>query len=210
MLNMNRLIPLASVLLAFSVVEAQAEQKPFNLQGIYLEGCSCSLVCACALTGEMAEGCQVMGALIISSGNYGDIDLSDTKLAFAFGGGWVRIFVQSKDSSKAEAVNALGRKLFRSYGKVESTQNTGIDLSGSDGNYTLKVEGGKIMTLTTQPVLGADKRTAVVYTNYPDPLFHTIMQGRVVAGTYNDGQHRVTLEGTNSFFNQKWSASGEI
>lgn len=205
---LNRVVSLALLILTITAPLVRAQEKPFNLAGVYLEGCSCGLVCACALTGEMAKGCQVMGAMIISSGTYGDADVADTRIAFAVGDKWVRIYIQSKDLAKAEIAGALARELFGTYGKIESVREAKIDLTGADGSYVLKVDGGKVLQLTTQPMLGADKKTAVTYTNYPDPLFHTIMQAKVLSGSYNDGEHHFTLEGTNSFFNQNWSASG--
>jgi hypothetical protein len=210
---MNHLKEYLAVALLFLVlipIGARADEKPFNLHGIYLEGCSCDVVCACDLKGAMVKGCQVMGGMIISSGNYGDFNLSGAKIAFAVGDQWVRIYVQSKDPAQDEVAGAMARALLGAYGRVEAIRNAEIELSGNNGNYTLKVDAGKVINLKTQPVLGADKKTAVTYTNYPDPLFHTILQAKVVSGTYNDGKHHFTLKGTNSFFNQDWAASGKI
>jgi hypothetical protein len=206
-LNFSAYIVLLSLALAAQGVRAQ--EKPFDLSGVYLEGCSCKLVCACDLNGEMAKGCQVIGAAIVSSGTYGDADVSGTKIAFAVGDKWVRTYIQASDPARTQAAESLAKALFSSYGAVETVTGAEIDLSGSDGNYTLTVNGGAVLELKTQPVIGADNKTAVTYTNYPDPLFHTIMQGRVVSGSYNDGEHHFTLEGSNSFFNQNWSASGK-
>ncbi len=207
---LKKYLAVASLFLVLTTIEARADQRPFDLQGIYLEGCSCNLVCACDLEGAMVEGCQVMGMMIISSGTYADFNLSGVKMAFAIGDKWVRIYVQSKDPAQAKVAGAMGRALFSTYGTVEAIHNAEIELSGSNGNYTLKVDGGKVINLKIQPVLGADMKTAVIYTNYPDPLFHTIMQAKVVSGIYNDGKHNFTLKGTNSFFNQDWATSGKI
>jgi hypothetical protein len=206
----KRCLILASLCFILLPVTARADQKPFDLHGIYLEGCSCALVCTCDLKGSMAKGCRVMGAMFISTGTYGSADLSGVKMAVAVSDKWVRIYVQAKDAAQAEAAGALGRALMAAYGKVETVRNAKIELSGSNGAYTLRVDSGKVMTLKTQPVLGADKNTAVTYTNYPDPLFHTIMQAKVVSGSFKDGKRRFTLKDTNSFFNQDWAASGSI
>jgi len=210
MRSVIRYFVLIAFLLVLTSALAQAQQNPFDLHGIYVEGCSCNMVCTCALDGEMAPGCRVMGAMIISSGNYGDVDLSGVKLAFVIGGKWVRIYVQAKDLTRSVAAGELGRALLSSYGKVESVRNAQIDLSGSDGNYKLMVDGGKVVLLQTKPVLGADGKTAVTYTNYPDPLLHTIMQAKVVSGSFKEDEHGFSLKGSNSFFNQNWSASGNI
>ncbi len=210
MLHLKRSFAFATFLLVLSVLEARAQEKPFDLHGIYLEGCSCKVVCTCNLEGAMVRGCQVMGAMIISSGSYADFNLSGVRVAFAIGDRWVRIYVQSKDSARSKAAGEMARSLFSSYGTVETIRNAEIELSGSNGSYTLKVDDGKVIHLKTQPILGADGKTAVTYTNYPDPLFQTIMQAKVISGSYNDGEHHFTLEGTNSFFNQDWAVSGKM
>jgi len=209
MLYLKRFSFLFVFLLVLTAFETQAQQKTFDLHGIYLEGCTCEVVCSCDLKGEMVKGCQVMGAMIISSGSYGDFKLSDVKIAFAVGGKWVRIYAQSKDSAQREVAGEMARAFLSAYGAVESIRDAEIELSGSNGNYTLKVDGGKVIHLKTQPILGADGKTAVTYTNYPDPLFQTIMQGKVVTGSYKDGKHHFQLKGTNSFFNQDWAVSDE-
>jgi hypothetical protein len=210
MLYLKRCFMLSIFLFVFTSLEARAQEKPFDLHGIYLEGCSCKVVCSCDLIGGMVKGCQVMGAMIISSGSYADFKLSDVKIAFTVGDKWVRIYVQSKDPAQSEVAGEMARAMFSAYGTIESIRNAEIELSGSNGNYTLKVDGGKVINLKTQPVLGADGKTAVTYTNYPDPLFQTIMQAKTVSGSYDDGEHHFRLEDTNSFFNQDWAVSGKI
>lgn len=209
MLNVKRNLALAAIFLIFAYAGARAQQKQFDLHGTYVEGCSCNIVCTCSLRGAMVPGCQVMGAMIISSGKYGDADLSGVKLAFAIGDKWVRIYVQSDDPARMETADALGRALLSPYGKIESVSKAKIELSGSDGNYTLAVDGGKSILLKTKPVLGADGKTAVTYTNYPDPLLRTIMQGQTISGSYQDDVHHFTLKDSNSFFIQDWNASGQ-
>lgn len=209
MFRLNHRFGLVLLLVGFSTLQVHAQEKPFEMHGTYVEGCGCNIPCACVFSG-MAHGCQLVGVAIISSGTYSDADLSGAKIVFVVGGKWVRIFVQSKDSAQARAAGALGRALFSAYGKVEAIQNARIGLSGNNGNYTLLVNDGKLIRLKTQPVLGADKKTAVTYTNYPNPLFQTIMQAKVISGSYRDGKHHFSLKGTNAFFNQHWSTAGNI
>jgi len=203
----NKFFSLFIILLFFNSVETRTQQKPFDFQGIYLEGCNCQMVCSCDLYGEMVKGCQVMGAMIISSGSYADFKISNMKIAFAIGDKWVRIYLQSEDPEQDKVAAEMAEMIFSSYGIVESVSNAEIELSGSNGNYTLTVDQGKVIELKTQSVLGADGKTAVTYTNYPDPLFHTIMQAKVVSGSYNDGDRHFKLEGSNSFFNNDWAVS---
>jgi hypothetical protein len=206
----KRCLVLAASLIVLAALGAKAQERPFDLHGIYLEGCTCKMVCTCSLEGAMAPGCHVMGALVISSGTFGDSSLAGVNVAFAIGEGWVRLYIQSGDPARSKTAGDMLRPLYSAYGTVESIHDAKIELSGSNGNYTLTVDDGKVMTLKTEPVLGADKKTAVTYTNYPDPLFQTIMQAKVISGTYKDDKHHFTLEGTNSFFNQNWSVAGKI
>lgn len=206
----KKLFSLFVFLFVLIAVQAHSQQKQFNLKGIYLEGCTCEVVCSCDLKGEMAKGCQVMGAMIISSGFYGNSKLSDVKIAFAVGDKWVRIYVQLKDSAQRKVASEMAQAFLSAYGTVESIRDAEIDLSGSVGNFSLKVDNGKVIQLETQPILGADGKTAVTYINYPDPLFHTIRQGKVITGNFKDGNRNFKLSGTNSFFNQDWSVSGEM
>jgi len=158
----------------------------------------------------MVPGCHVMGVMIISSGNYHGKKLSGGKIAFAVADKWVRIYLQTSDKDQFEIISTMCREMFAEYGTIESIRNADVKLTGNDGNYTLSVDNGQVILLKTKPILGADGKTAVTYTNYPDPLFHTIMQGRVESGSYNDGEHHFTLENSNSFFNQEWQISGRM
>jgi len=207
---LKKYFAVALLFLFFIPIEACSEQTSFEVKGIYLEGCNCNMACTCDLEGAMVKGCQLIGAMIISSGTYAGSKLSDVKIAFAIGDNWVRIYVHSKDSAQNKIAGELGRKFLSAYGTVEKIISAEIKIFGSNGNYTLKVDGEKVINLQTQPVLGADEKTAVTYTNYPDPLFQTIMQGKVVSGSYEDGEHHFTLKGTNSFFNQDWVLSGKM
>lgn len=196
--------------LVLSQAAVRADEKPFELHGTYLEGCSCKMVCTCALRGEMMPGCQVLGAMIITSGSYGKTDLSGVKLAFAIGEEWVRIYVQAADSTVGDAAGAMATAMLSAYGRVESISRAQVDLTGSDGHYSLAVNGGEDFLLKTEPVLGGDGETAVTYTNYPDPLLPTIRQGKTISANYSDDTHHFTLKESNSFFNQDWGVSGKI
>ncbi|MGW8180041.1 MAG: DUF1326 domain-containing protein [bacterium] len=198
---------LLSFVLAVAIYESRAQQKPLDLHGIYLEGCTCKVVCSCDLEGAMARGCHVMGVLIIRSGSYEGYQLSNVKIAFAMTDKWIRIYIQTQDAAQDRIVGEMAREIFAAYGSIESMRDADIDFSGNNGTYSLKVDGGKVMDRNTRPVYGADGKSAVAYTNYPDPLFHTIMQAKVVSGRYTDGGHEFTLEGTNSFYNQEWVVS---
>ena len=83
-------------------------------------------------------------------------------------------------------------------------------MTGDGSNYTLSVDGGKIMSLATEPVLGADQKTPFSYHNTLMPLSPTILQGKTLTGSYNDGAHSFTLANSNCYFNPQAKASGEL
>jgi hypothetical protein len=186
------------------------EKHRFDIAGTFVEGCSCTLVCKCNM-GQMDHGCQGVGAMTFTSGSYRGVDLSGAKIAYGVApGGWVRIYTDAQDVKQQEALAALGRAAFSAFGKIEDTRNARIELTGRDGKYTLNVDGGKIMSLSTEPVLGADQKTPFSYHNTLLPLSPTILQGKTLKGSYNDGTHSFTLANSNSYFNPQAKNSGEL
>ena len=184
--------------------------KPFSVSGTYIEGCNCSIVCTCVLTGFM-KGCEGVGAMALTSGSFNGEDLAGVKIAAGIGlGSWVRVYVDAKDAKQSAAAGEFARTAFAPYGKVEAVTDAKIDISGADGKYTLSVDGGKVMALTTEPVLGLDKKSAVAYTNFPDPLNPTIYQGKTVSGSFKDGAHSFKLAASNAFFNPTMKSEGKL
>jgi hypothetical protein len=72
------------------------------------------------------------------------------------------------------------------------------------------VDGGKTMTLTTQPVFGRDKRTPITISNIKNPLNPTVMQGKTVEGSFEDGERTVTLKDSNAYFTDRMQQSGSM
>ncbi len=67
------------------------------------------------------------------------------------------------------------------------------------------------MKYQTKVVLGSDHKTLIVHTNISDPLNSPFFQVLSESGVYNDNGRTITLEkGTNSYFNDKMDASGEL
>ncbi len=158
------------------------EKQRFDVAGTFVEGCSCSMVCRCNM-GQMGHGCQGVGAMVIMSGSYKGVDLGGAKMAYGVApGSWVRIYTEAKDASQQEALRAFLRAAFSPLGKVEEVKTAKIELTGDGGKYTLKVDGGRIMSLTTEPVLGADQKTPFSYHNTLMPLSPTILPGQDAQG----------------------------
>lgn len=185
-------------------------KHPFKVSGAFVEGCSCQMVCSCNM-GHMGHACQGVGAMIFQSGSYMGTDLSGAKMAYAVSpGNWVRVYTEAKSPAQEKALGAFISAALGAFGKIEEVKSAKIELTGADGKYTLQVDGGKIMSLSTEPVLGADGKKPFTYHNTLMPLSPTILQGRTLKGSYNDGGHTFTLADSNSYFNPSAMASGTL
>jgi hypothetical protein len=187
-----------------------AEGKEYNTTGLFVEGCSCHIPCTCEISG-LTHGCQGVGALIISKGMFNGVDLSGAKLAYATApGSWINFYLEAKDQQQEDALTEFAKGAFREFGKVESVKKASISVKGKGGRYMLSVDGGKVMELTTEPVLGVDKKTPISYSNVFNPVSPTVKQSKTVKGSYHDGDHSFELEGSNSYFNSSAHGAGNI
>jgi len=204
------LVVAAFVVLVVPSGTASAGGGKWNVKGTYLEGCSCMGVCGCELTG-MESGCQGIGALVLSGGSWNGTNLAGAKIAYAtVPGEWVRIYVDAKDDKQREAATAFGTSALKDFGKLDKVASARINVSGKEGKYTMDVDGGNIMSLTTEPVLGGDNKTPIMHTNVKNPLNSVFVQGKTIAGKYSDGDKTFELKGTNSYSNPHMKGSGTI
>jgi hypothetical protein len=192
---------------------AQSNQgkEDFSVEGMFVDCCSCRPPCPCELT-EVAGGCEGVGAHQISSGKYAGDDLAGVKIAHAkVVGEWVNLYIDARDQKQLAAAERFGRAAFAKFGPIKQVKAARIEVSGADGRYIVTVDGGKIMKLETEPVLGGDGKTPIGYTNIQNAVNPTVYQAAVVSATYSDGDKKVTLEkGRNSHFNPKLKSSGKI
>ena len=187
-----------------------AEAAEYHAVGTFIDGCSCSVPCLCDLGGT-PHGCQGAGVMAFTSGSYKGIDLTGAKVAYATApGNWIRFYVDTKSPQQEEAVTALAKGVFHEFGKVEAVKKASVALTGKAGRYTLSVDGGKILELTTEPVLGGDKKTPLTHGNVFNPLSPTVMQGKTVKATFHDGDRSFTLGGSNAYFNASAKSSGKV
>jgi hypothetical protein len=187
-----------------------AAKQAYTASGVFVEGCSCSAPCPCELV-DVKKGCEGVGAMTLTSGSYMGTDLAGTKIAYATGPGeWVRLYVDPKNPSQAKAAEAFAKAVYSAFGPIEAVKQAPIAISGKGGRYTLTVDGGKIMKLTTEPVLGGNKRTPIMISNTQDPLHPDVMQGKTVSGSYKDEKHSFELKGSNSYFTDRMKSSGKI
>jgi hypothetical protein len=203
--------PIALVVAISAGMTALAGGSAFRVEGTYVEACTCMPPCGCEIVG-LEKGCEGVGATEIKSGSFGGVSLSGCKTAYAtVPGEWVRIYIDAKSPAQRKAAEGYSRGVLSAFGKIESVSDAKISFSGSNGKYTVMVDGGKVMKFSTEPVLGADKRTAVAITNVNDPINKTFYQGKAVMGEYHDGGTSFTIyKGNNSFFNDKMKASGKL
>jgi hypothetical protein len=190
--------------------EAKKDQKDFNVEGYYCEACSCKPPCPCEMT-EANGACKGVGAYHFTSGKYDGKDISGARVAYALHvGDWVNIYIDAKDDQKA-AVEAFARAALAGFGPIKSVKSAKVEMTHKDGHYTVSVDGGKVFSCQTDPVMGGDKKTPIVHQNTQDALNPTMYQGTCVSCEYKDGDQAFKLDkGRNAYFNDHMSAKGKI
>lgn len=193
-----------------SVYSAETGKASFRATGLFLDSCSCSAPCGCELVG-LAHGCQGVGALVLTSGKYNGTDLAGAKIAYAtVPGKWVRLYVETKTPEQRTAVEAFGRAAFAGFGKIQSVRPASVVVTGSGGRYTLAVDGGKVMTMTMEPVLGGDKKRPVAIGNTQNRFASTFLQAKTVHTVFHDGGQKFTLKGSNAYYQDNMKAKGDL
>jgi hypothetical protein len=193
-------------------VSAETENNDieYRVVGTFLDGCACNVPCPCEFSGSFKEGCNQIGVLVLTSGTYKGVDLAGAKIVEAgLAGSWTHIYVDASDAQR-EAATALAKAAFSVYGKVEAVKNASIDLAGKDGRYKLTVDGGKVVEMTIEPVLGVDQRTPIILTNVPSAFGSTVMQARTIQGRFQDGNRSFKLENSNATFNDRVKSQGKF
>ena len=190
---------------------ADAAKTDFSVEGMFVDCCSCRPPCPCELT-EGPDGCRGVGAHQIRSGKVAGTDLVGVKIAHAkIVGEWVNLYIDAPDENQRAAAEKFGRAAFAKFGPIQEVKPARIEISGEDGRYTVTVDGGKIMTFQTEPLLGGDGKTPLGYTNIKNAVNPTVFQATVLSATYSDGNKKVTLDkGRNSHFNPKLKSSGKM
>lgn len=188
----------------------QDSLKEFSYTGIHIEGCSCPPPCPCELF-DVAMNCQGVGGFDFKTGTYDGKSISGSKLAYGVApGAWVTIYLDAPTPAKRDALEALARSAFKAWGELKFVKDADISITRDKGIYTMKVDGGKVMTLVTQPVLGLDTNKPIVINNVRNPLYSTVMLGTTAKCQYNDGERSFDFKGTNAYFNGNVTAKGKI
>jgi hypothetical protein len=156
-------------------------------------------VCNCAFTGKFRHGCQGVGVVSLTAGSYKGLDLSGAKIAYGgTAGDRIYLYVDA-NGAQQEAAAAVAKGLFGTIGKVVAVRKAKIDLSGKDGRHTVSINGGEIAQLSTEPVLGGDRKSPISHVNTILPW--TVMQARTVNGSFHESDLSFTLNDSNAFFN---------
>lgn len=202
------------VALAAGTARAQSPpEKPgapvaFSIEGTYVEACTCRSSCAAEISGE-ATGCDAVGAFQIDAGTCDGQDLAGTRVAFAEKGDAVHLYLDAGSAAaKRAALEKVSRAVLAAMGTVKFVAAATIEFTGSSGAYTVNVDGGKILALRTEPVMGGDHKTPVAIANTQNAWCPTLYQGHCVSATFADGADKFTIEkGRNSFFDPHLKAS---
>jgi hypothetical protein len=189
---------------------AEGGNAEYQAVGTFAEGCTCSIACPCAFSGKFGDHCHGASALILSSGMYGGKDLATSRVVWAgHAGQWSYLYVGAPPPNR-EAATAFAKTIFGPMGKIEAVKNASVELTGKGGQYRLTIDGGKILELTMEPVLGLDKKTAISHGNTVIPWSPMVMQGRTIKASFHDGDRSFTFEGSNAFFNEAMKSNGTL
>jgi hypothetical protein len=190
---------------------AAAPKLDFAVDGFYVEACSCKPPCPCELTGaEM--GCNGVGAYQLNHGVYGGQDFSGSRMAYTLNlGESVHVYLDAPDAAKRATLEKFARAALGGFGPIVGVHEGKIEIVGHDGAFTVRVDGGKTMSYTTEPVLGGDHKTAISHHNTQDAVNPIMFQGVIVSCTFTHGGKSLNVpKGRNSYFNQNMRSHGKI
>jgi hypothetical protein len=201
---------LASMTVTSHLKAATHSRAHVRFAGMYVEGCSCAPPCPCEIVG-LSMGCQGVGGFSIASGEFDGADLSGVKFAYATTpGDWVVCYVDAPTASKRAAGAALAKAAFGGWGKMGPVKDASIAIHGSGGTYTLSVNGGRTMSLTTKPFFGLDKTKPITYSNINSVMHPKVMQAKTVSCTFHDGDKAFHIKGTNAYYNPALKVNGAL
>jgi hypothetical protein len=191
-------------------VPAEANGSDYRVVGTFVDGCACNVPCPCSFAGSFKEGCNNIGLVALTSGTFKGVELAGAKLLEAgLAGNWIRVYVDANERQQ-EAATALAKAAFAAYGRIEAVRNASISFSGRDGRYRVTVDSGKVVEMTTEPVLGVDQKTPIVLANVPSPFGSSVMQARTIKASFQDGNRSFKLENSNSTFNDRMNSKGKF
>lgn len=197
-------------LLAVASAGASGAKHRFTVGGAYVEGCTCGAPCKCEMTG-VEMGCQGVGAFTFASGSFDGKSIAGTRAAYATKpGDWVVIYVDAPTAAKRAAVEGLMRAALAGFGKIESVKHAKVAVWHKGSMDYATVDGGKVMNIKSQAVMGGDGKTPLMYSNLHDPIHPVVMQGKTLTATFSDGDHKFELKDSNAFFQHNIRSHGQM
>jgi hypothetical protein len=155
-----------------------ADKKSYHIVGVYTDTCTCRIPCTCDLTGDVPDSCLGVGAVSITHGDFSGSDLAGVRFAWAMDmGKWVRIYIDAPDPVHRVAAEKFVRALCADWGKMEALRDAKITISGKNGGFVAKVNGGSTMDFEIAPVIGGDGKTPLVHSNTHSQLTSVFLQG---------------------------------
>lgn len=205
-----RFVAIGAATLVSAAYAGGAGKHHFSVTGSYVEGCTCGAPCKCELTG-VEMGCEGVGAFSFTGGSYDGKNVAGVRAAYATKpGDWVIIYIDAPTAAKRAAGEALMRAALSGFGKIEAVKNAKVTVGHKGNADWCQVDGGKIMDLKSQAVLGGDGKTPLTYSNIHDALHPTVMQGKTTSATFSDGDKKFELKDSNAFFNHAIKSSGSM
>jgi hypothetical protein len=187
------------ILLSFLLILASSnfsQQPEWKLEGKALTVDNCAIGCPCILGEPPTHGrCQYSGILLIEKGNYGDVNLDNTKLALggAFGRSkemgeqeydFAAFYIDASLSEKQKDAikKILASPQFEGFGKPEEIKEVAIIVNGADNFGKVgKTYGGTIgdfAKIEITPVHGFMSDEPIVIENSAEPMFYWTALGK--------------------------------
>lgn len=217
------------ILLSLLVVPALvfAQEADWSIEGKAITVDNCVVGCPCIFGEQPTHGrCQYFAVMQIDKGNYGEINLDNTR--FALGGAFGRPKEEGSQqvydfvayyvdaNAKAEQKDALKKMLagkeFEAFGKPVEVQEHPIQVSGIEefGQVDKTYQGtvGDIALVKVTPVSGAQAGKPIVVENSAEPLFNWTALGKSSESYYKGANVDWKFEGTSGESHKFSIASG--
>lgn len=184
--------------------------KPFSIEGVFVEGCSCLGTCTFETAGAN-PGCRAIGAYRISKGAYAGKSLAGIGVAFVVdANGQVFTYVDAPSGPLRSGGEAFCQAAFKDFGTNLSVGFQSVKITGTAGAFLVQVGPGTVAELKTSPILGGDGKSPVELRNVHGSLYRSLFQAKVVAGSFKVNGHTFSLKGTSAFYNPHAAASGSL
>ena len=186
-----------SFFLAVVSVTFAVEKRSYSFDALFVEGCSCKSVCVAEITGA-DTGCHGLGAIQFYKGRYGDVNISDTRAAWAFTPEKTVVLYVDAPEKKRTAVSAFMTAALADWGKLEVVKMAAIKITGTSGSYAAIIGNGSTGKLEVK----ADTKgtTGVKLTNLKSLFHNELFHDQTVHGAYADAKHHFDLKQTNAYY----------